>query len=131
MNGSPQPPIAQGLAGTRQGPAAEREAPQLFHPPGPGKFQGHKRPVRHVYGDEVLAKGANLIRRSVRCDDCLFHFGGEEFVLLLADLEEIHTADVAGYLRRLSPIGLATLPVQQPLLQVSLGCTFRTTSRAG
>ncbi|WP_162619757.1 GGDEF domain-containing protein [Salinicola acroporae] len=55
----------------------------------------------HAYGDEVLAKCANLIRRSVRSDDCLFRFGGEEFVLLLADIEEIDAAEVAEDLREI------------------------------
>lgn len=71
----------------------------------------------HAYGDEVLTKCANLIRRSVRFDDCLFRFGGEEFVLLLTDVEEIDAADVAEDLRTIvaSQLGDASCPITTSL----------------
>lgn len=37
----------------------------------------------HLYGDEVLILIANLLRSSFRAQDCVFRFGGEEFVILL------------------------------------------------
>lgn len=37
----------------------------------------------HLYGDEVLIHFARLFERSFRSTDCLFRFGGEEFVVLL------------------------------------------------
>jgi len=37
----------------------------------------------HLYGDEVLILVANLLRSSFRAQDCVFRFGGEEFVILL------------------------------------------------
>jgi diguanylate cyclase (GGDEF)-like protein len=37
----------------------------------------------HVYGDEVLILVARLMRSSFRCDDLLFRYGGEEFIVLL------------------------------------------------
>jgi diguanylate cyclase (GGDEF)-like protein len=37
----------------------------------------------HLYGDEVLILIANLLRTSFRAQDCVFRFGGEEFVILL------------------------------------------------
>lgn len=37
----------------------------------------------HVYGDEVLILVAEFMRASLRPDDVIFRFGGEEFVVLL------------------------------------------------
>ncbi len=37
----------------------------------------------HLYGDEVLLLLANIMRKTFRCYDKLFRFGGEEFVVLL------------------------------------------------
>ncbi|WP_342595743.1 GGDEF domain-containing protein [Salinicola lusitanus] len=74
----------------------------------------------HAYGDEVLAKCASLIRRSVRLDDCLFRFGGEEFVLVLADIEEIHAVKVAEDLRAIIASRLGDPSCQ---ITTSLGIT--------
>lgn len=41
----------------------------------------------HIYGDEVLLLFANLIKKTFRDDDLLFRFGGEEFVVLLANTD--------------------------------------------
>ncbi len=41
----------------------------------------------HVYGDEVLLLFANLMKNTFRDNDLLFRFGGEEFVVLLADAD--------------------------------------------
>ncbi|MBE9610225.1 GGDEF domain-containing protein [Chitinilyticum piscinae] len=37
----------------------------------------------HLFGDEVLLLVAQLMRSSFRSDDCLFRYGGEEFVVIL------------------------------------------------
>lgn len=41
----------------------------------------------HLYGDEVLIHFARLMERSFRYTDDLFRFGGEEFVVLLSDVD--------------------------------------------
>ena len=41
----------------------------------------------HVYGDEVLLLFSNLMKSTFRDNDLLFRFGGEEFVVLLADTD--------------------------------------------
>jgi diguanylate cyclase (GGDEF)-like protein len=41
----------------------------------------------HVYGDEVLLTFSNLMKKTFRGNDLLFRFGGEEFVVLLADVD--------------------------------------------
>ncbi len=41
----------------------------------------------HVYGDEVLLKFANIMRESFRENDHMFRYGGEEFVVLLNNVD--------------------------------------------
>lgn len=48
----------------------------------------------HLYGDEVLIHFARLMERSFRYTDDLFRFGGEEFVVLLANADATNTAKV-------------------------------------
>jgi diguanylate cyclase (GGDEF)-like protein len=48
----------------------------------------------HLYGDEVLILLARLMRESFREKDRLFRFGGEEFVVLLADTPSETAYDV-------------------------------------
>ena len=43
--------------------------------------------VGHVHGDEVLLLFSNLMKTSFRDNDLLFRFGGEEFVILLANAD--------------------------------------------
>lgn len=42
----------------------------------------------HLFGDEVLIHFARLMERTFRYTDDLFRFGGEEFVVLLAEADE-------------------------------------------
>jgi diguanylate cyclase (GGDEF)-like protein len=42
----------------------------------------------HVYGDEVLILFADLMRSTFRNNDCQFRFGGEEFVVILNNLDD-------------------------------------------
>jgi diguanylate cyclase (GGDEF)-like protein len=44
----------------------------------------------HIYGDEVLLTFSNLMKKTFRDNDLLFRFGGEEFVVLLADADIVH-----------------------------------------
>jgi len=48
----------------------------------------------HIYGDEVLLLFANMMQKTFRDNDMLFRFGGEEFVVLLANegIEQTLTA---------------------------------------
>jgi len=41
----------------------------------------------HLYGDEVLLMLSNMMKESFREGDALFRFGGEEFVILLKDVD--------------------------------------------
>lgn len=48
----------------------------------------------HLIGDEVLLVLAQLMRDSVRMDDQLFRFGGEEFIILLQPTSRANAASV-------------------------------------
>ena len=41
----------------------------------------------HLYGDEVLILFSNIMETTFRHDDMLFRYGGEEFAVLLRDIE--------------------------------------------
>ena len=42
----------------------------------------------HAAGDKVLKKAANIVRQTIRSYDLIGRYGGEEFVLLITDLDE-------------------------------------------
>ena len=48
----------------------------------------------HIFGDEVLLLFSNIMKKTFRDNDLLFRFGGEEFVVLLAnaDIANAHIA---------------------------------------
>ena len=46
----------------------------------------------HLFGDEVLLRMGDLMRRTFRSGDRLFRFGGEEFVVLLNAVDAGHAA---------------------------------------
>ena len=55
----------------------------------------------HVSGDEALVAVADLIRNSVREGDCFARLGGEEFGLLLPDVDRNCALGIAERIRRL------------------------------
>ncbi|MFZ5484675.1 MAG: GGDEF domain-containing protein [Pseudomonadota bacterium] len=54
----------------------------------------------HLIGDEVLLTFANILRRTLREDDLIFRYGGEEFVTLLGETTEAAVAAVLERVRR-------------------------------
>ena len=77
----------------------------------------------HLWGDAVLKQVAQTLEDSLRKADILARFGGEEFVILLPEIDKAHGSQVAEKLRR--AIESATFPKAetQPLgkITVSLG----------
>ncbi len=64
-------------------------------------FKGLNDTHGHRAGDVVLSGVAELLMSSVRAGDFLFRYGGEEFLVLLAETDEDIAAMVAEKLRRL------------------------------
>ncbi|SDH96690.1 diguanylate cyclase (GGDEF) domain-containing protein [Pseudomonas flavescens] len=79
----------------------------------------------HLAGDYALCMVAHTLRRQLRTRDSLIRFGGEEFVVLLPELNLKQAADIAERLREslehvtafYSPLGA------QPGVTISLGLT--------
>lgn len=53
----------------------------------------------HLYGDEVLILFAGILKRTVRSQDVVYRFGGEEFVVVLAPLTAAAACQVFERLR--------------------------------
>lgn len=53
----------------------------------------------HAVGDEVLIELADLMRKCVRKEDICCRYGGEEFVILLPQADELTAYDIAERLR--------------------------------
>jgi diguanylate cyclase (GGDEF)-like protein len=66
----------------------------------------------HDVGDEVLKRVGATLRRSVRKSDSVFRFGGEEFILLFADIEPEQCMRIVEKLR-LTIEGLTIEPVER------------------
>ncbi len=53
----------------------------------------------HNIGDEVLKETSNVIKKSIRTSDLVVRFGGEEFLVLMLDINEGETLNVAEKIR--------------------------------
>ncbi len=54
----------------------------------------------HDVGDEVLKKTADILRETVRQSDLVVRFGGEEFIIILVDVESDEVMGLAEKLRK-------------------------------
>jgi diguanylate cyclase (GGDEF)-like protein len=57
----------------------------------------------HLTGDVVLANTAALLKHSVRGSDAVFRYGGDEFLVILADTSSVDARHVVDRIR----VGLA------------------------
>jgi diguanylate cyclase (GGDEF)-like protein len=72
----------------------------------------------HGVGDDVLREVADLIGRSIRGDDALIRWGGEEFLLVLPGARIEQARDLAGRLRaKVAAMRIEGLPA----VTISLG----------
>lgn len=71
----------------------------------------------HLVGDRVLAEVANTLRREVRGHDGIGRFGGDEFVVLLEEVDPFDAAQVADRLHQ----ALAAIRVDDLTAGVSIG----------
>lgn len=76
----------------------------------------------HAAGDRVLQAIASLLQNSVRSGDFVFRYGGEEFLLLLVELDETHAVRVADKIRDRIAAEPVALPNEQAVsVTVSIG----------
>lgn len=83
------------------------------------KFKSINDNHGHGVGDQVLQQVASLLRAGVRENDLVCRFGGEEFCVLLPDVETIGALQMAERLRR----ELEAQPVAGLKVTASLGVT--------
>ncbi len=93
-----------GLTGVLNRRALDEVAERLMRMPGPRRIDlimldiDHFKRVNDTYGhtagDEVLKETAHRLRATLRSDDVLARFGGEEFAVILAD-EGKNAPDIA------------------------------------
>ena len=75
----------------------------------------------HAAGDEVLRQSAETIQNSIRNDDTLIRWGGEEFIILINTAKNSQLISVAEHIRRIiSEIVFETFPS----VTASLGATL-------
>lgn len=77
----------------------------------------------HLWGDTILKQVAQILEKSLRKADILARFGGEEFVVLLPEIDKEHGRKVAEKLRRAIERTDFPKAATQPLgrLTISLG----------
>ncbi len=84
------------------------------------KFKRVNDTYGHVCGDKVLVMFAQIMRDSFRDDDVLCRFGGEEFVIVLADIDVVIAMNA---LQRFRQTVANTEFPQGVSVTVSIGCT--------
>lgn len=81
----------------------------------------------HLAGDDVLKAIATALKREVRADDLLCRFGGEEFALLVADVDRDELGHTAERLRRLVAGQVITVATDAgPVTLDDLSCSVGT-----
>ena len=74
----------------------------------------------HVMGDEVLRRVAGALRGSIRTDDEVFRYGGEEFVVLFRGLSQHDALARAETMRRAVPSALSDSFADPPTVSIGI-----------
>ncbi len=80
----------------------------------------------HAAGDAALYAVGQRLREGIRKDDCVGRYGGEEFAILLSDIEQLEAFDLAERLR----CSIAEAPClwqraeTQPVIPIPLTASF-------
>jgi two-component system cell cycle response regulator len=72
----------------------------------------------HLVGDEVLRAVAAILQRALRAGDCVARFGGEEFAVLVHDIDKNDAYELAERLR--AEIAATPLRTTQGEMQVTV-----------
>jgi diguanylate cyclase (GGDEF)-like protein len=78
----------------------------------------------HETGDQVLVMVANTLRHNMRSEDAVARWGGEEFVALLAGLDDTGLVVMAEKLRTLVERSFLRLKDQNVGVTISIGITL-------
>jgi diguanylate cyclase (GGDEF)-like protein len=79
----------------------------------------------HDSGDMVLVQFANKLKESVRRDDVVSRFGGEEFIVVLKKVDEVNAAGMAKKLHSQIQASTFTVTENRPIsLTCSIGFVF-------
>lgn len=78
----------------------------------------------HGTGDEILKLLVNTIKSNLRKNDVIVRLGGEEFVIVFADINQSDLAKVSEKIRTLVEASALRLPTQDLKITISIGATI-------
>lgn len=101
--------------------ARRRKVPLTFLMVDLDKFKDVNSRFGHLTGDFVLAEAANLLKGSVRGSDAVVRYGGDEFLILLADTTSEGASTVVQRITSHLAEWNAARPVENLTLSLSIG----------
>ena len=93
------------------------------------RFKSVNDTYGHAAGDCVLTTVAQRLRDSLRPSDLIARIGGEEFLVVLPDVDEFHARRTAERLRR--AVEAAEIPVMGTTLRVTISAGLALADQSG
>jgi len=93
------------------------------------RFKSVNDTFGHAAGDSVLTTVAQRLRDSLRPSDLIARIGGEEFLVVLPDVDELHARRTAERLRR--AVEAAEIPVLDTTLRVTISAGLALAGESG